>query len=261
MENSLILVETIDETAIVSFNRAEKRNAFNLEMWRILYDIVQICEKDNRIKVVIFKGIDSTSFAAGADISEFKTHRYTAEGASSYNKIAMAAEHAVRQLSKPTIALIQGYCVGGGMEIALACDFRFSDPSGKFGITPAKLGLVYNTPGTKDLLELVGPSKTKDILFTGRLLDAAESYQIGLIDRIYESNEIDVMTRQYAETICINAQMSVRGAKLSIKKILQGNNEDDEELSQMILASFESEDYKEGVQAFLERRKPFFKYS
>ncbi|KKK36500.1 hypothetical protein WQ57_18975 [Mesobacillus campisalis] len=247
--------------ATLYFNRPQKRNALTFEMWKRIGSMVDDVESDPNIKVLILRGVDETAFAAGADISEFKTLRYTAEGANTYNNATLEAEAKLGSLSKPTIAMIQSYCVGGGCELALACDFRFSDNTGKFGITPAKLGLIYNLAGTKNLVDLVGPSNAKDILFSGRIIKAEEASRMGLIDRLYTSEELEKETYEYAKLLSKNAQMSVRGSKRIIGEVLQGATEESEEISQLILSSFESSDYKEGVHAFLEKRKPNFKYS
>src|SRR5213080_4029452 len=149
-------------------------------MWKDLIQLVDECNENPNVKIIIFRSISPTAFSAGADISEFSTIRSTVAGAAEYNDITMILEEKIAKCLKPSIAMIQGFCVGGGCEIAVACDFRFSDSSGVFGITPAKLGLVYNTPGTKNVVDLVGPSKAKDILLTGRLLSAEEALNIGL---------------------------------------------------------------------------------
>jgi len=157
--------------------------------------------------------------------------------------------------------MISGFCVGGGCKIAVACDFRFTDETGRFGITPAKLGLIYNTPGTKNLVDLVGPSNAKDILFTGRIIGAEEAFQMGLINRIVEKAQLENQTYEFAQHICRNAQLSVRESKTIINRVLSGDVSDSEETSKLVLESFVSEDYREGDSAFLEKRKPNFKYS
>ena len=249
------------EIATIYINRPLKRNALKLEMWEKIPELIDECEQESTIKVIVFSGVNESAFSAGADISEFKTLRYTAEGAEKYNNATMVAEKAIAEVSKPTIAMIQGYCVGGGCEIAVACDFRFSDENGKFGITPAKLGLVYNTPGTKNIVDLVGPAKTKDILYTGRLIEAEEALRIGLIDRIFPAEKIHQETEEYARLICSNAQLAVRGSKRVVNEVLHGASVDSPETAQLVIDSFVSDDYKEGVTAFLEKRKPEFKYS
>lgn len=259
--NQDIFLEKNGEVATIYLNRPEKRNALNYQMWVTIPELVKQCEQDQEIKVVVFQGINETAFAAGADISEFQTLRYNAGDADKYNQATLTAEKAIMDLSKPTIAMVQGFCVGGGCEIAVACDFRFSDTNGKFGITPAKLGLVYNLPGTKNLVDLVGPAKAKDILYTGRLLSAEEAFQISLIDRIYSPEEIKEQTYEYARLICRNAQFSVRGAKYVITKVLEGVSHDTEDIAKLVLDSFDTDDYKEGVKAFMEKRRPNFRYS
>ncbi|MCL6517431.1 enoyl-CoA hydratase-related protein [Alicyclobacillus sp.] len=256
-----LYLEKDGDIATVVFNRPDKRNALNHAMWVRLGELMRECEADRSIKVVIFRGVDATAFAAGADISEFLTLRATKEGAMQYNRATVAAEHAVHHLSKPTIAMVQGYCIGGGCEIAVACDFRFADPTAKFGITPAKLGHVYNLPATKTLVDLVGPAKAKDILFTGRHLDAEEALRIGLIDRIVPAEDLERETWSYARMIARNAQFSVRGSKYVIGRILDGVTEETEDIRQLVLDSYETEDYQEGVRAFLEKRRPNFTWS
>jgi enoyl-CoA hydratase len=250
-----------NQIATVYFNRPEKRNAIHLGMWEKIPKIMRECDENKDVKVIIFRGIHDNAFSAGADISEFKRNRNTADGAEYYNRATLIAEESVQNVSKPTIAMIQGFCVGGGCEIAVACDFRFSDENGKFGITPSKLGLIYNTPGTKNLVDLVGPSHAKDILYTGRIIEAEEALQMGLVNKIIPAEEIEAKTVEYANTISRNAQYAVRGSKRIINQVLKGAHEDSPEIAELVISSFISEDYREGVNAFLEKRKPNFQYS
>lgn len=261
MSDKLVYLEVSDGIGTIYLNRSHKRNALNYEMWLDIKQLVEECNENREVRVIIFRSVDDTAFSAGADIGEFKTLRYSAEDADKYNRATLEVEKAIMYSPKPSIAMVKGFCVGGGCEIALACDFRFSDDSGKFGITPAKLGLVYNLPGTKNLVDLVGPSKAKDILYTGRLIHPSEANQIGLIDRIYSSNELVNKTYDYAKLIAKNAQIAVRGSKYVIREVLEGEMQDTEEIAKLVLESFESTDYKEGVNAFLEKRKPNFQYS
>jgi enoyl-CoA hydratase len=261
MAGDFVYLQKHGEIATIFFNRPEKRNALNLDMWLSIPELMQQCEEDENVKTVIFRGVNETAFAAGADISELQALSADRDKIRHFNQATLDAEKAIMSLSKPTIALIQGYCVGGGCELAVACDLRFSDENGKFAVTPAKLGLVYNLPATKNLIDLVGPSKTKDILYSGRLLDAEEALRIGLIDRIYNSQEIVEKTYAYASMICKNAQYSVRAAKYIVGKVLEGTTENTEEITQLVLRSFETSDHQEGVQAFLEKRSPRFTYS
>lgn len=253
-----IYMEKIESVATIYFNRPDKRNALTLEMWRLLQKLLKEVEDDDRIRVLILRGVNETAYSSGADISEFKSLRSTAEGAKRYRKATLRAEQMLARLSKPTISLIQGYCVGGGCELAVASDFRFSDTTGRFGITPSKLGFIYHFTGTKHLVELVGSSKAKDILFSGRILKAEEALAIGLIDRLYLPEEIAEKTYEYATLLSRNAQTTIRGAKRIIHEILDGSYEENEALTELILSSYVGSDYKEGVEAFIQKREPKF---
>ena len=261
MEKKDLILEKKGEIATIYFNRPEKRNALTYEMWQEIPKLVEDVENDKAIKVLIIRGIDETSFAAGADISEFQTLRANAEGAKIYNEATHKAERALATMKKPSIAMIQSYCIGGGLEIALACDFRFSDTNGKFGITPAKLGLVYSLTATKQLVDIVGPAKAKYILFSGKILDVDDAYRIGLVDEVHRPEEIVEKTYAFAESLCEKAQFSVRSMKEIIGLIMAGPTEESERTDYLRLISFDTDDYKEGVRAFLEKRKPKFTYS
>ncbi|WP_255584859.1 enoyl-CoA hydratase-related protein [Virgibacillus saliphilus] len=254
-----VYLEINESVANIVFNRPEKRNAINYDMWRAIPHLIDQCEKNSDVKVILFSSNHEAAFSAGADISEFNDLRSTVEGAKKYTELTLKAEKAIMEVRKPTIAMVSGYCVGGGCEIALACDFRFSDENGMFGITPAKLGIVYSTPGTKNLVDLVGPSKTKDILYTGRLLEAKEALEIGLIDRIYPKKTIRTEVLKYANVICNNARISIEGSKQVVRNVLRGADEDSQDIMDLMNQSFVSNEYKEGVTAFLEKRKPSFK--
>lgn len=256
-----ILLEKKGEIATIIFNRPEKRNALNYEMWKMIPSFVADVESDQSIKVLIIRGADETSFAAGADISEFKELRAEAESAKVYNVATHEAERALATMTKPSVAMVQSFCIGGGLGIALSCDFRFSDTNGKFGITPARLGLVYSLTSTKQLVDLVGPARAKYILFSGKILGVDHALQIGLVDQIHAPEEIVEKTYEFAETVCERAQFTVRSTKEIVGLIMAGQVEENTRTEYLRTASFDTDDYKEGVQAFLERRKPNFTYS
>ncbi|MDQ0338096.1 enoyl-CoA hydratase/carnithine racemase [Caldalkalibacillus uzonensis] len=258
--NDLVL-EKKREIATLIFNRPHKRNALTYDMWKTIPDLIQEVEEDRSIKVLVVRGVDQTAFAAGADISEFRTLRADSKGAKIYNEATHHAERTIATMTKPSIALVQGYCIGGGCEIALACDFRFSDPTGRFGITPANLGIVYSLTATKQLVDLVGPANAKYILLSGRHIDAQRAYEIGLVNGIFAADEIEEKVYQFAQEICHKAQFSVRSMKHIIGLILGGQTNDNEETEALRNGSFDTEDYQEGVRAFLEKRKPRFTYS
>lgn len=247
--------------ATIYLNRPEKRNAMNFEMWSRLPQLLEDAEADSSVKVLLLRGVDGVAFSAGADISEFKEIRSDGRKSRSYDDAVNKAYKQLSVFKKPSVALIQGYCVGGGAGLAVSCDFRFSDTNGRFGITPSKIGLVYALPSTKDLVDLVGAAKAKDILMTGRIMNAEEAYRIGFVDRIFEPEEIEEKTYEYIDLICSRAQFSVRASKKIIHEILNGETENTEEINQLIEEAYNTEDYKEGVQSFMEKRKPNFKYS
>ncbi len=260
-QNDKVFMEVKNGIATIYINRPEKRNALSYDMWEALSHYTDVCYKDRNVKVIIFRSTTEKAFSAGADISEFKTKRATVEGVKDYSKVVGDLEEKIAFGPKPSIAMIRGYCVGGGCELAVACDFRFTDSTGKFGITPAKLGIVYNTRATKHLVDLVGPANARDILYTGRIFGADEALQMGLVNRVFTPEELENKTYSYAEMICNNSQISVRGAKKIINFVLEGGTEDNEEIEKLIQDSVMSDDYKEGVRAFLSKRKPDFPYS
>jgi enoyl-CoA hydratase/carnithine racemase len=258
MTNPLI-VHIKDGIATVSLNRPEKRNALNLEMWKKIPVFLNELKENSNVKVIIIKGIDDRAFSAGADISEFAEVRFSADQSRKYDQYLTSAGDALQECPKPIIALVQRHCIGGACEIALACDLRFSSENGIFGITPAKLGIVYGVPQTKRLIDIVGPSRAKDILFSSRFLDAQEAYEIGLIDRVYKDEEIVEKTYEYAKVLSMRSQVTIQGAKKIISNLLKSENEKNKESVRIVEQSYNSEDYREGVQAFLEKRQPNFK--
>ena len=240
-------------------NRPEKRNPISYAMWQELPKLVAEAESDDAIKVLVLKGAGEKAFSAGADISEFDKYRANSEGARIYNEATHIGERALAGMKKPSIAMIRGYCIGGGCELALACDFRFSDTSGRFGITPAKLGIVYSLTATKQLVDLVGPAVAKYILFSGEHLSAERAYEVGLVDELLPPDGLETRTREFAALLAGRSQYTIRSMKEIIGLIAAGQVEDDERTLRMRNDSFDGEDYQEGVRAFLEKRPPQFR--
>lgn len=245
----------------IYFNRPEKRNAMNLESWEMIPELLDEAEADPSIKVLVLRGVNDVAFSAGADISEFKDIRSDAEKSKKYDETSSKAGKRLSGFKKPTVAMIQGFCVGGGAGLALYCDFRISDTTGKFGITPSKLGLVYGVPATKRAVDLLGPSRAKDILMSGRIIESDEALRIGFIDKLYEPDQVVEKTYEYAELLASRAQFTVRATKKIVAEILEGASENSTEVQQLVEDAYDSEDYKEGIKAFMEKRKPDFKYS
>jgi enoyl-CoA hydratase/carnithine racemase len=260
MSGPEIFLEREGDLAHLVLNRPEKRNAVTEAMWLAIPRLLDEVEHDPAIKVLIVRGADARAFAAGADIGEFERVYATRDSTKTYAKAIHTAMRRLGHCAKPTIALVQGPCVGGGCGIALSCDLRFADESGRFGITPAKLGLVYTLEDTKKLVDLVGPAKAKDILYTGRILDAPEALSIGLIDRIVPSAELHAAVRAYALGICETSQFSHRATKRIVQMILDGVAEDFAETDRLFLDSFAGEDFHEGRDAFMAKRKPLFPF-
>jgi enoyl-CoA hydratase/carnithine racemase len=243
----------------ITFNNPAKRNAVSLEMWEALGVILTDFQQDANIRVVVMKGAGDKSFVSGADISEFEKQRNTAASKDEYAEKSAMAHSMLYRLDKPLIAMIQGYCIGGGMAVALNADVRFATDDSTFGIPAAKLGLGYGYGGVKALHDLVGPSCAKDILFSGRFLDAEEALRIGLINRIVARDDLETTVREYAVTIAGNAPLTIKAAKATVKEILKNpENRDLKKIDKMINDCFDSKDYVEGRRAFMEKRKPVF---
>lgn len=257
MANELY-VEKNNHIATIVFNRPEKKNAFNLAMFNQLEEILDELKQDEAVKLLIVRGVDDTAFSAGADISEFLEVRFHADKAKAYNEYALTAIEKLYRFPRPTIALIQTLAIGGGLELANACDFRFATPGSKVGITASNMGIIYNLTSTKRLYNLVGPTKTKELLYTAKLITAEEGQEIGLIDYIYPKEEIENKCFEFANKILKKSPVANSGMKQVIQAIVDGENEESKELSDLILSSFSSEDYKEGIAAFMEKRKPKF---
>lgn len=256
-----LVVERRDSIATLILNRPDSHNAINVQMYRDLPEIVRELDTDSSVKVIVVRGAGERSFASGADISEFEQERSDAVKAKAYNEKVAAAEHAIEGLSKPTIAMIHGYCIGGGAGLALSCDIRFADDKAKFAITPAKLGLVYSLESTKRMVDLVGPSRAKWVLMGGLQIPAARAYELGLFDEVTAPEELERLAYDFAETVTTRAQFSVRAGKEMVKKVVAGQVADDDATTELRNSSFDTEDFTEGVRAFLEKRSPKFTWS
>ena len=241
------------------YNNPERRNAVSLEMWQAIGDIVESFEQDSAIRVVVMRGAGGKAFVSGADISEFDSKRSNAKQMATYGAASSRGSRALASLSKPLIACIEGYCIGGGLAAALNADVRFATPDSLFGIPAAKLGLGYGYEGLAKLSRVVGPTSARDILLSARFLDAEESLRIGLINFIESRETIVDTVSEYADRITRNAPMTVKAAKAAINAWERGGVEEDlDNVRRLVSACFDSEDYKEGRRAFAEKRTPQF---
>jgi len=244
----------------VIFNNPERHNATSFEMWQSLPLVLDAYIRDPEVRVIIFRGTGVKAFSAGADISQFKEKRSSAEAVKAYNDTADASSRALRECAKPTIAMIHGYCIGGGTAIAVGCDIRIAADDARFGVPAAKLGLGYRFDGIKRLASIVGPSFTAEIFFTARQFTAQEALQMGLVNRLLPAAELEHYTLDLANTMASNAPLTIAAVKRSLIELQKDPGARDLELCQrMVDDCFQSEDYQEGQTAFMEKRKPQFR--
>lgn len=254
-----ILVQQDGPVATVVFNRPRVRNAISLSMWGEIARVTGGLSKDDAVRAIVYRGAGTEAFASGADISEFQEQRKDTESALRYNAQTTAAYTAIRECPKPTVAMIYGFCMGGAMAVAMACDLRFAAEGAQFGIPAARLSIIYGAEAVGQLVDLVGPAYAKDILYSARTLSAHEALATGLIQRLLPAAELEGSTYAYLRQVAENAPLSVRGAKLTVEAYLTGMTDDQRQrLRRLQLEAFESEDYREGTRAFLEKRAPRF---
>ncbi len=243
----------------MTFNNPERHNAVSLAMWEGASRIMDDFARDNEVRVVVITGAGGKAFVSGADISEFEKVRSNEEAIASYNKIAEKANNSIYEFSKPTIAMINGYCIGGGLGLALCCDLRIASDKSRFGVPAAKLGLGYGYPGIKRLADLVGPSFTKEIFYTARQFDAAEAVAMGLVNRVLPVAELEAYVKNYADTIGGNAPLTVNAVKFIANETVKDESRRDlKRCADLVKRCFDSKDYIEGRRAFMEKRKPAF---
>jgi enoyl-CoA hydratase len=254
------LTLTIDGAiAWITADNAARMNALTSAMWANIPRHVAAAEADTNVRVIILRGAGTRAFSAGADISEFETAR-TGDAAASYDALNHAAFEALSQCAKPTLAMIHGFCLGGGLGLAACCDLRFADEASTYAIPAAKLGLGYNPRWVRPLLALARPSDIKELLFTGRRFSSSEALAMGLVNRVFATEALETETRALAAAIAANAPLTVKAAKLAIDELTaRPENPDTARLDAAVAACFESDDYAEGRRAFLEKRKPAFK--
>jgi enoyl-CoA hydratase/carnithine racemase len=244
----------------VIFNNPERHNAVSLEMWAATRAILDDFRADDSIRVVVLTGAGGKAFVSGADISKFGAERSTAEGIAKYNATTEQAFSGVHDFPKPTIAMIRGYCIGGGMALATCCDMRIATPGSKFGVPAAKLGLGYDHKGVRRLMNVVGPSFAKEIFFTARQFDADEARMMGFVNRVVPDAELESYVKTYGDTIAGNAPLTIGAAKHAVSELLKDETERDiDAVVASVKRCFDSKDYVEGRTAFMEKRKPAFK--
>jgi enoyl-CoA hydratase len=254
-----MLAETEGAIGWMIFDHPERRNAVTQAMWLQIGEILEDFAKDEAIRVVVLKGAGDKAFVSGADISQFGQQRRNAAEVAASNQLTGAARQSLARFPKPTLAMIQGYCLGGGLAIALMCDLRFASEDSMFGIPAAQLGVGYGPESVGLLQALVGPAYTREILFTGRRFGGDEALRMGLINRLLPQAELGPYVQNYAAMIGTNAPLTIRAAKLASSELLKAEPERDLGMVQgAVEACFDSADYHEGRTAFLEKRPPLF---
>jgi enoyl-CoA hydratase/carnithine racemase len=244
----------------ITFNNPERRNAVSMAMWEALADIVRDYAQDDAIRVIVLKGAGDKAFVSGADISEFEQKRSSPETTKIYNQAADMATEELTHVGKPTIAMIRGYCIGGGVSVALSCDMRIAAEGARFGVPAARLGLGYAAKGVRKLIDVVGPSFAKEIFYTARQFTAGEAAAMGLINRMLPDGQLEAYVRDYAIAISANAPLTVASIKTIVGEMVKDESARDLALCQQVVdRCFASEDYVEGRTAFMAKRKPAFK--
>jgi enoyl-CoA hydratase/carnithine racemase len=255
-----IMQSVTDGVGVITFNNPEKRNAMSLEMWEGFGDALIALRDDPDVRVVIMVGAGDKAFVSGADISQFEKTRHNAQASEEYSRRSAAQRALLADYPKPTVACIRGFCLGGGMQVAMLADIRFASDNSQFGIPAAKLGIAYGYDGLKNLVSLVGPSWARLIMYTGMRIEAAEALRIGLVDRVLPDAQLWDATVEIARTISGNAPLAIQAAKITIAQVLKDSGQRDmNAIKQVGIACMDSEDFREGRTAFMEKRKPRFK--
>ena len=258
MSKGKLRVERDGPVGRLVLDNPQRRNAINADMWRAIAPAIASFNADDAIRCIVIRGEGTQAFAAGADISEFETNRSSQDQVEEYEASTTAAHRAIETAPKPVIALIHGFCVGGGMALALSCDLRYADASSRFAVPAARLGLGYGVHGTGRLVATVGHAVAREIMFSARRYDSAEALAMGLVNRVLPDADLDAYVQQVASDFASNAPMTIAASKAVINALVEPAG-DFSAVQAAILRCMKSEDYIEGRRAFMEKRKPVFK--
>jgi len=246
--------------AALTFDNPDKLNAMSLSMWHALGDVCEELARDDSLRVLTLEGAGERAFVVGADISEFGERRGDAAASAAYNDAVERAEAAVEAMPVPVLALIRGFCIGGGLAIAMRCDLRLARDDARFAITPARLGLGYGHDGIASLHARLGHAVSADLLFSGRKLPADEALAKGICDHVYPAASFEADCATYVGQLAQNAPLTIRAAKAALLELARPEaKRDPARVARMVAACFDSEDYREGQRAFAEKRPPRFK--
>jgi enoyl-CoA hydratase/carnithine racemase len=260
LKTDKMLAEKAEGIGWMTFNNPARRNATSLEMWQAIADILSDFAADSAVRVVVMRGAGDKAFVSGADISQFEDQRANAEAAARYSAVSERARVAMAGLEKPLIAMIRGYCLGGGVGIAMAADMRFAADDSTFGIPAARLGISYGFDSLKKLVDLVGPAFAKEILLTARRFSAEEALRIGLVNRVVPVADLEATVLEVCATIVDNSPLSIVANKATIDETAKDPEARDlARIEELARICFDSADYTEGRRAFMEKRKPVWR--
>lgn len=254
-----LIVTKENGVGTIRFDNQARRNAMTFEMWEGLGIVVEDFNADPDVRVIVVSGEGGKAFCAGADISQFAEKRSSEDAVAVYNATTDKSSQILATATKPTIAMIEGFCIGGGLGIAMCCDMRIANEQATFAVPAAKLGLGYRADGLKRLVDVVGPSFAKEIFYTARQFTAQEALTMGLVNRVLPRNILKSYVDDYTKTISGNAPLTISAARVVINEIMKGAEGDHDLSDKAVDDCFASEDYKEGRTAFMEKRKPQFK--
>ncbi len=242
------------------FDNPARRNAVSIGMWQAIPEVLEDFAADPAVRVVVLAGAGDQAFVSGADISQFEAQRSDPEAVQRYEAIAEGAQQRLQSFDKPTLAMIRGYCLGAGVNIATACDLRIAAEDARIGIPAAKMGLGYRASATKNLVDVTGAANAREMLLTGRQFSAAEAKEMGLVHKVVDTPSLEKATREYCENLAANAPITLRTAKRMIRELLRSPREfDAAQARAWVQECFDSADYVEGRKAFMEKRKPVFR--
>src|SRR3954452_14994966 len=250
----LLRVERDGAVAVLTIDRPEKRNAMTAGMWAALPGVLAGLADDREARVLVVTGA-GPSFCAGADIADLLSGPDPADPMAVVRRDNLAAQAALREFPKPTIAMIRGHCIGGGVEIAACCDLRFTDPTGLFAVTPAKVGIVYTPSSTRILIDLVGPAMTKYLLFSGELIDAPTALRSGLVDKLVPADGLETEVHRFADVLASRSALTQRATK-EVVAALSAGGDGENTVAPWYRETVASGELAEGVAAFADRRTP-----
>ena len=254
-----ILVDQRGGVGRITFNNPAKLNAVSLEMWEAVDAALDRFEADPDIRILVLTGAGGKAFVSGADISKFESERASKEAVASYNQRTKSVYDRIEAFPKPTVAMINGYCIGGGLNLALCCDVRICSDKSRFALPAAKLALGYGLDSLRRLVNVLGPGATRDICYSARQLNTDEAYARRLVDQVVPEEELESTVTAYADRVASNAPLTIAAMKFITGQLLKDPDARDlAKCNAMVQACFESNDYIEGRRAFMEKRKPAF---